>query len=39
LQPDLPLRLKEDVPLQPYNRDTFFVPEQVEGYTDYPFAR
>ena len=36
-QPDLPLRLKEGLALTPYNRDTFFTPESVAGYIDYPF--
>ncbi|KAH9009990.1 NADH:flavin oxidoreductase/NADH oxidase [Lactarius hengduanensis] len=36
--PDLPLRLKEGVPLTGYNRDTFYVAESAAGYIDYPFA-
>ncbi|KAH9945561.1 hypothetical protein B0H21DRAFT_433960 [Amylocystis lapponica] len=38
--PDLPLRLRNNLPLTKYNRDTFYVPgtQSVEGYTDYPFA-
>lgn len=38
--PDLPARLRKDVPLNPYNRDTFYLPGDVTGlgYTDYPFA-
>ncbi|TFY81759.1 hypothetical protein EWM64_g2257 [Hericium alpestre] len=36
--PDLPLRLKEDIPFTPYNRDTFYTPKNPIGYTDYPFA-
>ncbi|TFK37220.1 hypothetical protein BDQ12DRAFT_653121 [Crucibulum laeve] len=40
--PDLPLRLKHDIPLNPYHRDTFDVPAEQEGaekgYIDYPFA-
>ncbi|EPQ51195.1 FMN-linked oxidoreductase [Gloeophyllum trabeum ATCC 11539] len=35
--PDLPLRIMNNIPLTPYNRDTFFSPGKV-GYTDYPFA-
>ncbi|KAI0290405.1 FMN-linked oxidoreductase [Multifurca ochricompacta] len=36
--PDLPLRLKEDLALTPYNRDTFYTPEEAAGYIDYPFS-
>ncbi|OCH84792.1 NADH:flavin oxidoreductase/NADH oxidase [Obba rivulosa] len=36
--PDLPKRLKHNVPLTPYNRDTFYIPESPKGYIDYPFA-
>ncbi|KAG6839116.1 hypothetical protein C0991_005689 [Blastosporella zonata] len=41
--PDLPLRLKHHIKLEPYNRDTFYVigdhPDTYIGYTDYPFAK
>jgi 2,4-dienoyl-CoA reductase-like NADH-dependent reductase (Old Yellow Enzyme family) len=37
-QPDLPLRLKEGLPLTRYNRDTFYARESADGYTDYPFV-
>ncbi|KAN0140566.1 hypothetical protein V8E53_001775 [Lactarius tabidus] len=36
--PDLPLRLKEGLPLTRYNRDTFYARESADGYTDYPFV-
>ncbi|KAG5639251.1 hypothetical protein DXG03_003795 [Asterophora parasitica] len=40
--PDLPLRLKNNIPLTPYDRNTFYVsgesPEAHIGYTDYAFA-
>ncbi|KAF8190891.1 hypothetical protein BJ912DRAFT_316140 [Pholiota molesta] len=40
--PDLPLRLKHDIPLTRPDRKTFYVPGTQEGtevgYTDYPFA-
>ncbi|KAH9945558.1 hypothetical protein B0H21DRAFT_823022 [Amylocystis lapponica] len=38
--PDLPLKLRNNLPLTKYNRDTFYIPgpQSVEGYTDYPFA-
>lgn len=34
--PDLPARIKDSAPLNPYNRDTFYGGQEV-GYTDYPF--
>ncbi|EIE21116.1 FMN-linked oxidoreductase [Coccomyxa subellipsoidea C-169] len=38
--PDLPLRFAlPDVPLNPYNRGTFYTPDQVVGYLDYPFLK
>ncbi|KAG6852875.1 hypothetical protein C0991_008455 [Blastosporella zonata] len=41
--PDLPLKLKHHVKLEPYNRDTFYVagdrPDAHIGYTDYPFTK
>jgi len=36
--PDLPLRLKEGIDLNPYNRATFYSVEAAAGYIDYPFA-
>ncbi|KAK7462993.1 hypothetical protein VKT23_007574 [Stygiomarasmius scandens] len=37
--PDLPLRLRKDIPLTPYDRSTFYAPgAEPKGYTDYPFA-
>ena len=40
MQPDLPRRLKEDIPLTAYNRATFYLKgdSSPTGYTDYPFA-
>jgi N-ethylmaleimide reductase len=35
--PDLPLRLENDLPLNPMNPDTFYTPGEL-GYTDYPYA-
>ncbi|PKI50299.1 hypothetical protein CRG98_029372 [Punica granatum] len=35
--PDLPKRFELDAPLNKYNRDTFYIPDPVVGYTDYPF--
>ncbi|KAI7855915.1 hypothetical protein BDC45DRAFT_505053 [Circinella umbellata] len=36
--PDIVYRLKNSIPLNRYNRDTFYTPGPV-GYTDYPFAK
>ncbi|KZP26859.1 NADH:flavin oxidoreductase/NADH oxidase [Athelia psychrophila] len=38
--PDLPTRLKEDIPLTLGNRKTYYIPGDFTGigYTDYPFA-
>ncbi|KAF8890996.1 hypothetical protein BD779DRAFT_1671122 [Infundibulicybe gibba] len=40
--PDLPMRLRKDIPLTPYDRKTFYVPVDqpgsAHGYVDYPFA-
>ncbi|PBK85284.1 FMN-linked oxidoreductase [Armillaria gallica] len=37
--PDLPKKLKKDLPFTPYNRPTFYLRGEVaEGYTDYPFT-
>ncbi|KAK1371756.1 12-oxophytodienoate reductase 1 [Heracleum sosnowskyi] len=35
--PDLPKRLELNAPLNKYNRNTFYIPDPVVGYTDYPF--
>ncbi|KAF3447391.1 hypothetical protein FNV43_RR12577 [Rhamnella rubrinervis] len=35
--PDLPKRFELNAPLNKYNRDTFYTPDPVLGYTDYPF--
>lgn len=36
--PDLPFRVKKGLEFTPYNRDTFYLPKQAKGYTDYPFS-
>ncbi|KAF5352977.1 hypothetical protein D9758_007912 [Tetrapyrgos nigripes] len=38
--PDLPYRLEHNIPLNDYDRTTFYVQNSVDpkGYTDYPFA-
>jgi len=36
--PDLPFRIEKGIELAQYNRDTFYIPESREGYTDYPFS-
>lgn len=35
--PDLPKRFEVNAPLNKYNRLTFYTPDPVVGYTDYPF--
>ncbi|KAG8378507.1 hypothetical protein BUALT_Bualt08G0144300 [Buddleja alternifolia] len=35
--PDLPKRFEINAPLNEYNRETFYTPDPVVGYTDYPF--
>lgn len=35
--PDLPFRLKNGLPLNKYDRGTFYTPLKIKGYTDYPF--
>ena len=35
VQPDLPRRLLEGIPLTPYDRSTFYTPETPKGYVDY----
>ncbi|KAJ5909807.1 hypothetical protein N7504_004450 [Penicillium tannophilum] len=37
--PDLVYRMKEGLELSVYNRETFYVPESVKGYSDYPFSK
>jgi NADPH2 dehydrogenase len=34
--PDLVARIKHKVAFRPYDRSTFYLPEQAEGYTTYP---
>ncbi|KAJ5774244.1 hypothetical protein N7457_009140 [Penicillium paradoxum] len=36
--PDLPFRVKEGIPLVPYDRDTFYIPKDPKGYIDYEFS-
>ena len=35
--PDLPRRFELDAPLNKHDRSSFYLPDQVKGYTDYPF--
>ena len=37
-QPDLPFRLRENIPLTAPEVDTFYVPMIENGYTTYPFS-
>ncbi|KAJ5676233.1 Aldolase-type TIM barrel [Penicillium macrosclerotiorum] len=36
--PDLAFRLKENVPLVPYDRDTFYLPKDPKGFIDFDFS-
>ncbi|KAJ6083059.1 hypothetical protein N7467_007194 [Penicillium canescens] len=36
--PDLPFRLKHQLPLNRYDRDSFYAAMQEAGYADYPFS-
>ena len=38
LQPDLPFRLREDIPLTAPDQSTFYGPPTAEGYNTYPFS-
>ncbi|KAJ4951454.1 hypothetical protein NE237_028286 [Protea cynaroides] len=35
--PDLIKRFELDAPLKKFNRETFYIPDPIVGYTDYPF--
>ncbi|PON22138.1 NADH:flavin oxidoreductase/NADH oxidase [Trichoderma gamsii] len=36
--PDLPFRIKENLPLMPYDHDVFYTPKTPKGYIDYDFS-
>ncbi|KAI0321038.1 FMN-linked oxidoreductase [Amylostereum chailletii] len=36
--PDLPIRLENDIPLTPYDRSSFYTPGTTVGYNDFGFA-
>jgi NADPH2 dehydrogenase len=36
--PDLPFRVQKGIPFVPYDRNTFYVPKDPKGYTDYAFS-
>ncbi|KAJ5786290.1 uncharacterized protein N7503_011502 [Penicillium pulvis] len=36
--PDLPFRVKSNIPLTPYDRDMFYRPKDPVGYIDYEFS-
>ena len=38
LQPDLPIRLQYNIPLTPYQRETFFAELDPVGYNTFRFA-
>ena len=35
--PDLPFRIRNGLPLNKYDRDSFYTPGLPKGYIDYPF--
>ena len=37
--PDLPFRLKKDIPFAPYDRETFYKVGSPVGYIDYPSSK
>lgn len=37
--PDLPFRIQKGLPLNKYDRTTFYTPMSERGYLDYPFSR
>ena len=37
-QPDLPFRLRENIPLTNPDPSTFYIPMSADGYTTYPFS-
>ena len=37
--PDLPFRIQKGIPLNKYNRNTFYKNKSPEGYIDYPFSK
>lgn len=37
--PDLPFRMKHGLPLNDYDRSTFYAVKQKEGYLDYPLSK
>ncbi|OJJ73330.1 hypothetical protein ASPBRDRAFT_122180 [Aspergillus brasiliensis CBS 101740] len=36
--PDLPFRIRHDIRLNPYQRESFYTAMQEDGYADYPFS-
>ncbi|CAG8898149.1 unnamed protein product [Penicillium egyptiacum] len=36
--PDLPFRVQKGIPFVPYDRNTFYIPKDPKGYTDYAFS-
>jgi NADPH2 dehydrogenase len=37
--PDLPYRVKNNIPFTPYDRNTFYNAKSTVGYLDYPFSK
>ncbi|CAN9475567.1 unnamed protein product [Alternaria alternata] len=37
--PDLVFRIEKGIELNPYDRDTFYIPKSEKGYVDYPYSK
>jgi 12-oxophytodienoic acid reductase len=37
--PDFPRRFELNDPLKKYDKNTFYIPNPIVGYTDYPFPQ
>jgi NADPH2 dehydrogenase len=37
--PDLVFRIQKGIELNPYDRDTFYIPKSEKGYVDYPYSK
>ena len=38
-QPDLPSRLRENIPLNELDEGSLYTPLEAKGYTTYPFSK
>ena len=39
IQPDLPFRLRENIPLNELDEGSLYTPLEAKGYTTYPFSK